>query len=110
MNFYKLPDKVNIVAPAQAREVIDIVVENGKVTHLQLQRLEPSPFVEPFLRGQQFQETPHVAARIGGSSPATGQLNFINALEKILRVSTASEIRTLRRLLILATWIETHAG
>ncbi|MCB0182284.1 MAG: nickel-dependent hydrogenase large subunit, partial [Anaerolineae bacterium] len=110
MNYHKRPDKVNIVAHAQARKVIDIVVENGKVTHLQLQRLELSPFVEPFLRGQEFQEAPTIAARISGSCPATGQLNFINALEKILGVSPDLEIRNLRRLLILATWIETHAA
>ncbi|MCB0163127.1 MAG: nickel-dependent hydrogenase large subunit [Anaerolineae bacterium] len=110
MDYYKRPDKVNTVAHAQAREVVDIVVENGKVTHLQLQRLEPSPFLEPFLRGQEFQEASNIAARIGCTCPATGQLNFINALENILGVNVTSEIRTLRRLLVLATWIETHAS
>lgn len=93
----------------KAKHVIDIVVENGKMSHLQIQRPELSQFVEPFLRGQDIQAAPQVITQVQGLCSPFCQLATVVALEKIMGVTVSAEIRALRNLLNCAAWIENHA-
>ena len=91
------------------KHVIDIVVENGKVTHLQLQRLETARFIETFLYKQDFQAAPDIMTQIQGFCTTSCQLATVHALEKLIGITVSTEIHALRKLLNCASWIENHA-
>ncbi len=101
--------KVDYLARVEGEGALDIVVEDGRITHLELRIFEPPRFFEAFLRGRGFQDAPDITARICGICPVAYQMSSAHALEKALGVTTTPAIRALRRLLYCAEWIESHA-
>ncbi len=75
---------------------------------MELNIYEPPRFFESFLRGREIHEVPDITARICGICPVAYQMSSCHALEKALGISVTPEIRTLRRLLYCAEWIESH--
>lgn len=83
---------------------------NGEVVErVELNIYEPPRFFESFLRGRAIHEVPDITARICGICPVAYQMTSCHALEKALGITVTPEIRTLRRLLYCAEWIESHA-
>ncbi|MCB0212403.1 MAG: nickel-dependent hydrogenase large subunit [Anaerolineae bacterium] len=103
------PDITTQMALNKPKHVIDIVVENGKVTHLQLQRLESARFIETFLYNQDFQAASAIMTQIQGFCTTSCQLATVHALEKVLGITVSAKIQALRDLLNCASWIENHA-
>jgi len=101
--------RVDYLARVEGEGALDIVVEDGQITHLELRIFEPPRFFEAFLRGRAFQEAPDITARICGICPVAYQMSSSHAMEKALGVTVTPAIRTLRRLLYCAEWIESHA-
>ena len=101
--------KVDYLARVEGEGALDIVVEDGRITHLALRIFEPPRFFEAFLRGRGLQEVPDITARICGICPVAYQMSSTHALEKALGITITPEIRTLRRLFYCAEWIESHA-
>ncbi len=101
--------KVDYMARVEGEGALDIVVDNGEITHLQLRIFEPPRFFEAFLQGRGFQEAPDITARICGICPVAYQMSAVHAMEKILDLTPSPEIRALRRLFYCAEWIESHA-
>lgn len=100
--------KVDYMARVEGEGALDIVTEDGEVTHLQLRIFEPPRFFEAFLQGRHFNEVPDITARICGICPVAYQMSSIHAMEKILGISITPQIRALRRLFYCAEWIESH--
>jgi len=101
--------KVDYMARVEGEGALDIVVEGGEITHLQLRIFEPPRFFEAFLQGRGFQEAPDITARICGICPVAYQMSSVHAMEKILGINITPAIHTLRRLFYCAEWIESHA-
>jgi coenzyme F420-reducing hydrogenase alpha subunit len=101
--------KVDYMARVEGEGALDIVVDNGQVTQLELRIFEPPRFFEAFLQGRGFQEAPDITARICGICPVAYQMSSVHAMEKILGLTITPAIRRLRRLLYCAEWIESHA-
>lgn len=104
--------KVDYMARVEGEGALDIVTEDGKITHLQLRIFEPPRFFEAFLRGREFREAPDITARICGICPVAYQMSSVHALETALGVNVGTKIpaiRDLRRLFYCGEWIESHA-
>lgn len=101
--------KVDYMARVEGEGGLDIITENGQITHLELRIFEPPRFFEAFLQGRSYHEAPDITARICGICPVAYQMSSVHAMEKILGITISPEIRALRRLLYCAEWIESHA-
>lgn len=103
----------NIEVPALARVegegALYIRLSNGSIAEIELNIYEPPRFFEGFLRGRNFQQVPDITARICGICPVAYQMSSVQALEKAMGVQVTPEIRSLRRLLYDAEYIESHA-
>ncbi len=84
-------------------------LRDGKLQDVKLDIFEPPRFFESFLRGRSAKEVPDITARICGICPVAYQMSSVHALEAALGIVPGPEIRTLRRLLYCAEWIESHA-
>jgi sulfhydrogenase subunit alpha len=101
--------KVDYLARVEGEGALDIVVDKGEITHLELRIFEPPRFFEAFLQGRSFREAPDITARICGICPVAYQMSAIHAMERALQITITPAIRALRRLFYCAEWIESHA-
>ena len=105
--------KENIEVPALSRVegegALYIRLKDGAVAEIELNIYEPPRFFEGFLRGRNFQQVPDITARICGICPVAYQMSSVQALENALDIQITPEIRSLRRLLYDAEYIESHA-
>lgn len=100
--------KVDMMARVEGEGALHITVQEGMVRDVQLRIFEPPRFFEAFLQGRAVQETPDLVARICGICPVAYQMSAVHALESIFGVRVSEPLRTLRRLLYCAEWIESH--
>ena len=101
--------EVKALSRVEGEGALYVKLEGDRVEHVELNIYEPPRFFESFLRGREIHEVPDITARICGICPVAYQMSSCHALEKALRIHVTPEIRTLRRLLYCAEWIESHA-
>jgi sulfhydrogenase subunit alpha len=103
----------SIEVPALARVEgeggLYIGVKDGKVTEIKIDIYEPPRFFEGFLRGRSLFEVPDITARICGICPVAYQMSSVDALEASQGIEVTPAIRSLRKLLYCAEYIESHA-
>ena len=100
--------KVDYLARVEGEGALDIRLEDGQVTHLELRIFEPPRFFEAFLRGRAYTEPPDITARICGICPVAYQTSACNAIEDACGVTLDPELVALRRLLYCGEWIHSH--
>ncbi|HEX6580912.1 MAG TPA: Ni/Fe hydrogenase subunit alpha [Actinomycetota bacterium] len=88
---------------------LEIHVRDGEVVEARLNIYEPPRFFEAFLRGRRHTEPPDITARICGICPIAYQMSACRAIEDACGVTVDGPIATLRRLIYLGEWIESHA-
>jgi sulfhydrogenase subunit alpha len=101
--------EVKALSRVEGEGALYVKLKGNEVEHVELNIYEPPRFFESFLRGRAIHEVPDITARICGICPVAYQMSSCHALEKALGISLSPEIRTLRRLLYCAEWIESHA-
>jgi coenzyme F420-reducing hydrogenase alpha subunit len=101
--------EVKALSRVEGEGALYVKLNGDMVEHVELNIYEPPRFFESFLRGRAIHEVPDITARICGICPVAYQMSACHALEKALGITTTPEIRTLRRLLYCAEWIESHA-
>jgi coenzyme F420-reducing hydrogenase alpha subunit len=101
--------RTDYLARVEGEGAMSVVLENGRVTDVELRIFEPPRFFEAMLRGRGFAEAPDITARICGICPVAYQTSAVNALESLCGVEVPEPIRLLRRLLYCGEWIESHA-
>ena len=101
--------KVDMMARVEGEGALHVTVQDGAVRDVQLRIFEPPRFFEAFLQGRAAGETPDLVARICGICPVAYQMSAVHALESIFGMNVDEPLRTLRRLLYCAEWIESHA-
>jgi coenzyme F420-reducing hydrogenase alpha subunit len=101
--------RTDYLARVEGEGAMSVVLENGRVEHVELRIFEPPRFFEALLRGRSFLEAPDITARICGICPVAYQTSAVNAIEDLCGVEVPEPIRLLRRLLYCGEWIESHA-
>lgn len=101
--------KLDTLTRVEGEGGIHLHIEDGQVREAQVLIYEPPRLFEAILRGRHFQEVPDITARICGICPVAYQMSAAHALENAFGVTITPEIRTLRRLMYCAEWIQSHA-
>lgn len=100
--------EVKALSRVEGEGALYVKLDGDRVEHVELNIYEPPRFFESFLRGREIHEVPDITARICGICPVAYQMSACHALENAMGVRVTPEIRTLRRLLYCAEWIESH--
>ncbi len=101
--------EVKYLARVEGEGGLRISIENKKIKDLELRIFEPPRFFEAFLQGRSFNEAPDITSRICGICPVAYQTSAASAIEDACQFSISESTRTLRRLLYLGEWIESHS-
>jgi sulfhydrogenase subunit alpha len=99
---------VNALTRVEGEGALHVSVSGDRIESVKLAIYEPPRFFESFLRGRAIEEVPDITARICGICPVAYQMTSVHAIENALDVEISSGVRTLRRLLYCAEWIESH--
>ncbi|MDR7484063.1 MAG: nickel-dependent hydrogenase large subunit [Armatimonadota bacterium] len=99
---------VDALARVEGEGALRVMVQDHRVTDIQLRIYEPPRFFEAFLRGRRYQEAPDLTARICGICPVAYQMSAAHALEKAMGVTPPPGVRELRRLFYCGEWISSH--
>lgn len=101
--------EVHALARVEGEGALYIGLKDGEVSEIEVNVYEPPRFFEGLLRGRYYQEVPDITARICGTCPVAYQLSSAQSLETAMGIFITPEVRSLRRLLYLAEYIESHA-
>lgn len=101
--------KVDYMARVEGETALNITVQDGKITDLQLRLYEPPRFFQAFLVGRHYEEIPDLVSRICGICPVAHMVTSMQALEQALEIIPSPETRHMRELLALSQWIQSHA-
>jgi coenzyme F420-reducing hydrogenase alpha subunit len=99
---------VPALARIEGEAGLRVRIKDGRAV-AELRVFEPPRFFEALLRGRRFDEVPDIVARICGICPVAHQLTSIAAIERAFGVQVHQGIQSLRRLIYLGEWIESHA-
>lgn len=109
MSKRNLSIRVPILARVEGEGAMDLEIKNGNIEKLQLRIYEPPRFFEKFLEGRAYHEIPDIVARICGICPVAYQVSAVNAIETAFNMSPGPWVQSMRRLIYLGEWIESHA-
>jgi coenzyme F420-reducing hydrogenase alpha subunit len=101
--------RVEYLTRVEGEGALDLEVNDGRVSSVQLNIFEPPRFFEAFLRGRGYTETPDIVARICGICPIAYQMSAVHAIENAFGVAVDGQLRALRRLIYCGEWIESHS-
>jgi coenzyme F420-reducing hydrogenase alpha subunit len=99
---------VDYLARVEGEGSLYLKLKDNKVQDIKFKIFEPPRFFEAFLQGRHYYEAPDITARICGICPIAYQMSSVHAMEQILGLSPAPQIRDLRRLIYCGEWIESH--
>ncbi len=100
--------RVEHLARVEGEGALHLTVEGGVVREVRLTIHEPPRFFEGLLRGRGHREVADIVARICGICPVAYQMSALHAIESILGIQIAPEVRELRRLFYCGEWLESH--
>ncbi|MEM1710544.1 MAG: Ni/Fe hydrogenase subunit alpha [Sulfolobales archaeon] len=100
--------KVDYLSRVEGEGNLYIELEGNKLSRVEVGIFEAPRFFEAFLRGRKYSEVPDITARICGICPIAYIMSSSRAIEKILNVEVGENINTLRRIIYLGEWIESH--
>lgn len=84
-------------------------LRRGNITEAKVRTLEGSRLIEGVLVGRNYMDAPLVTSRICGVCPVVHNLTSIKALEAAIKVQVADSTIILRKLMMLAQIIQSHA-
>lgn len=100
--------KLEHVTRIEGHASLTVMLTEGKVHSVRLKYEEGARLFEGLLRGRNFFDAPTIASRICGVCPSVHNITAIKAMEQALSVSVDPVTDKLRRLMILAQWIQSH--
>jgi len=101
--------RVDLLTRVEGEGALDLHIEDGKVSSVELRIFEPPRLFEGLLRGRGFTEAPDITARICGICPVAYQMSAVHAMEDAIGLKVEGPLRDLRRLIYCGEWIESHA-
>ena len=100
---------IPILARVEGEGALDLQIQDGKISQLNLRIYEPPRFFEKFLENREPNEVIDAVARICGICPIAYQMSAAYALESIFKMKPGPWVREMRRLFYCGEWIESHA-
>ncbi len=100
---------VKYLARVEGEGALRVEIKNKKVVATYLKIFEPPRFFEAFLRGRKFDEAPDITSRICGICPIAYQTSAMHAMEDVCQFVADPMTESLRRLIYLGEWIESHS-
>ncbi len=100
--------KLEHVTRIEGHASLTVLLAEGKVHSARLKYEEGARLFEGLLRGRRFFDAPTIASRICGVCPSVHNVTALRAVESALGVAVAPGTNRLRRLMILAQWIQSH--
>ena len=101
--------RVDLLTRVEGEGALELHIEGGKVSSVELRIFEPPRLFEGLLRGRGFVEAPDITARICGICPVAYQMSAVHAMENAIGLKVEGPLRDLRRLIYCGEWIESHA-
>lgn len=101
--------KVDVLARVEGEGALYAKIRDRDVLDVQFRIFEPPRLFEALLRGRSYSEAPDITARICGICPVAYQMSAVHAIENAFGIQVEGAVRSLRRLLYCAEWIESHA-
>ncbi|MFA5801672.1 MAG: Ni/Fe hydrogenase subunit alpha [Thermoleophilia bacterium] len=101
--------KLEHVTRIEGHASLTVMVAEGRVHSARLKYEEGARLFEGLLRGRKFFDAPTIASRICGVCPSVHNVTALKAVEAALDVKTRPVTDSLRRLMILAQWIQSHS-
>ena len=100
---------VEHVARIEGHGTISVDVENGVVTDIHMDVVEPARLFEAMVVGRRFDEAPLITSRICGICSPNHATTSIKALEAALGIEVSERTRMLRSLLLYGSYLQNHA-
>lgn len=100
--------KLEHVTRIEGHASLTVMLAEGHVQKARLQYEEGARLFEGLLRGSKFFDAPTITSRICGVCPSVHNVTATKAMEAILGIKASPVTDRLRRLLILAQWIQSH--
>jgi hydrogenase maturation protease len=100
---------VPVLARVEGEGALDLRIEDGAITDLQLRIYEPPRYFEKFLEGRSYTDVPDTVARICGICPVAYQMSAIHAIEAVFATSITPWARNMRRLMYCGEWLQSHS-
>mgnify|MGYP001791453562 CR=1 FL=1 len=101
--------KLEHVTRIEGHASLTVMLAEGRVHSARLKYEEGARLFEGLLRGRKFFDAPTIASRICGVCPSVHNVTALKAIETALDVKTGMVTNKLRRLMILAQWIQSHS-
>jgi sulfhydrogenase subunit alpha len=97
------------VARIEGHGNVSVNVENGVVTDIRMDVVEPARFFESMVVGRRFDEAPLITSRICGICSPNHAVTSIKAIEDALGVEVSERTKLLRKLLVYGSYLQNHA-
>jgi coenzyme F420-reducing hydrogenase alpha subunit len=101
--------RVNHVTRVEGHGNILATIADGRVAKAVFNVVEANRFFEGFLRGKSHEEVAHIASRICGICALSHSSASVQATEQALGIEISEQTRLLRRLIMDAEMISSHA-
>ena len=98
-----------MLARVEGEGALELSIKDGQIDKLHLRIFEPPRLFEKLLEGRPYTDVLDIVARICGICPVAYQMSAVHAIESIFSVEASPWVRSIRRLMYCAEWIESHA-
>lgn len=100
---------VEHVARIEGHGNVSVRIEDGTVSDVRFDVVEPERFFESMVVGRRFDEAPLIASRICGICSPNHVITALKALEAALGVEVSERTTLLRKLLVYGSYLQNHA-
>ena len=100
---------VEHVARIEGHGTITVEIDNGVVSDIRMDIVEPARLFEAMVVGRRFDEAPLITSRICGICSPNHAVTSIKALESALDVEVSERTRMLRSLMLYGSYLQNHA-
>ncbi|MCP3682427.1 MAG: Ni/Fe hydrogenase subunit alpha [bacterium] len=101
--------KLDRITKVEGHAKLEVKVYDGKVKKVRMEVFEGARFFEGILKCRRFDEAPELTSRICGICSQAHMIASLQAVETILRVKVSEQTRRLRKLMLIAQIIQSHA-
>ncbi len=101
---------VNHIARIEGHGNVHVVIEEGKVTDVQMNIVEPARLFESMVKGRSYSEISYIASRICGICSASHVITDLRAIEAAFGISVSQRTDMVRDLLIYGSYLQNHGA
>ena len=100
---------VEHVARIEGHGTITVGVDNGQVSEIRMDVIEPARLFESMVVGRRYDEAPLITSRICGICSPNHAITSVKAIESALGVEVSARTKMLRRLMLYGSYLQNHA-